>query len=316
MTEMSPSLAVVIPTFNRSGLLTECLESILRAPKPATLDWRVSVVDNNSSDGTAEVVRSFVEKHGDRVRYLFEKRQGKSAALNRGVGASDRDLVGTIDDDEQVGEAWFRVIDEWFSNPAVDFIGGPYLPLWRAPRPDWLPAGREGVLGADEIDITASSPLPFGSPGSFLRGGNAVLRRATLKRVGEYSVSLGPKGNDFGSCEDHDMYNRLLATGASGYFVPQLVVFHNVPPDRITRKYFRLWALGRATSPAALDLRNRQNVKYIRRVPRYMVGDAVRAIFTFLRSGKPSERFAAELRWWDLAGFIYGAYLRRDPKED
>lgn len=313
---MPLSLDLLIPTFNRSALLTECLESVLQAAKPDTLDWRVTVVDNNSPDNTAEVVRSFMKRYGERVRYLFEKRQGKSAALNCGIRASDKALVGMIDDDEQVDESWFQVVAESFQNTAVDFIGGPCHPLWRTQRPDWLPSGREGVLGTDERDALPVSPVAFGAGGLFLHGGNAVIRRAVLERVGGYSQSLGRVGNDLGSCEDHDMFDRLLAAGMRGLFVPQLVVYQVVPPERVSRSYFRRWCFRRAQSLAVMERARRQNVKHIGRVPRYMVGDAVRALPAWVRSRKPARRFTAELKWWDLAGFLLGAYLKPRPDAD
>lgn len=308
------SIDILIPTFNRSSLLGECIESVLRVEKPANLDWCITIIDNKSPDNTRQVVESFARKNPDHVHYLFEGRQGKSAALNAGIAATSRPLIGMIDDDEQLGAGWFDVTARWFADQEIGFIGGPYLPLWRVARPDWVPSGREGVLGADESASLPVSAMPFDGVNYFLRGGNAVVRRAVFERIGGFSENLGPVGEDHGACEDHDVYMRLLSARVKGMFVPELVIHHIVPPERVSRKYFRQWSLRRAESLAEMERHHRQNVQHIGRIPRYMIGSAVRALPAWLSSSDRSRRFGAELHWWDLAGYCYGAYLKPNAK--
>jgi glycosyltransferase involved in cell wall biosynthesis len=302
-------LDILIPTYNRSTLLGECLESVLRSTSLA--DWRVTVIDNNSKDDTRQVVESFAAR-SDRVRYLFEKTQGKSAALNSGIKASDSDVIGMIDDDEQLHPEWVGIVAKWMEDPRIDYIGGPYLGLWRTEKPEWIPAGYEGVLSADDPAHIPGSPLRFPDARVFLRGGNAVMRRSVFDRIGGYRTDIGRFGNDLGSCEDHEIYTRLLAVGLTGYYVPDLIIYHVVPPERVTREYYRKWAKGQAESLGLLDRANPQKVPYVGRVPRYMIGDAVKAL-PALSSSDRGRRFAAELRWWTLAGFVNGAYRKAPP---
>ena len=51
-----------------------------------------------------------------------------------------------IDDDEEVDEAWYKAIYEAFTLKDIDFVGGPYVPNWSAPAPDWLPSEYGGSL--------------------------------------------------------------------------------------------------------------------------------------------------------------------------
>ena len=297
-------LDLLIPTFNRSSLLGECLDSVLRST--STVDWRVTVIDNNSSDDTRQVVESFAAR-SDRVRYLFEKRQGRSAALNRGITISACDVIGMIDDDEQIHPDWIDTAAKWLQDPQVDFIGGPYLGLWRAEKPAWLPAGFDGVISADNPDRVPNSAVRFPDDRIFLRGGNAVMRRSVFDSIGGYRTDIGRIGNDFGSCEDHDVYSRLLTAGMTGYYVPDLIIYHVVPPERVTRAYYRKWAWAQAKSLALMERTGMQKVRYVGRIPRYMIGDMVREL-PLLASRDQSRRFAAELQGWKLAGFLCGAY--------
>ena len=82
-------LDLIIPTYNRSALLRDCLESVVRASRPVGLEICVVVVDNKSSDDTKSVVESFIARQEKRagfaIRYVFAGRTGKSAALKAGT---------------------------------------------------------------------------------------------------------------------------------------------------------------------------------------------------------------------------------------
>jgi glucosyl-dolichyl phosphate glucuronosyltransferase len=305
-------LDVVIPTYNRAALLPRALESLLAAERPDGLDVTVIVVDNRSTDDTRSiVVDTFMPRFDGRLQYVHESLPGRSHALNAGIAASRGDLVGMIDDDEEVDRTWLMTIAKAFADPMTDFIGGPYLPVWGGDRPAWLGKAYGSAIGWAE---SGPAIQQFG-PGTevMLMGGNAVIRRSVLGRVGPYSVDLGrTPGGRLLSCEDDDMFARLLAIGARGFYRPDLIIHHYVPPERLTKRYFRRWCFWRGVSLGVLDRRRPAPVRYLLGVPRYMVGSALRAAIDTARScfGRPEpvRTFKNELAWWDLAGFVYGKH--------
>jgi glycosyltransferase involved in cell wall biosynthesis len=109
-------LDVIVPTYNRHSLLERALESLLAAELPTGLTVTVTVVDNNSRDNTSAVVNAFKPRFEGRLNYLFEPNPGKSHALNTGIAATSGDLVGMIDDDEQIDRSWFVRVNEVFAN--------------------------------------------------------------------------------------------------------------------------------------------------------------------------------------------------------
>ncbi len=309
-------LDVVIATHNRAALLPLALESVRAADRPNTLDVCVTVVDNRSTDHTRAVVDSFITRFGGCLHYMYESRPGKSYALNAGIAASRGDLVGMIDDDEEVDRGWLLTIAEAFRDPATDFIGGPYLPRWGGVRPVWLGTAYRGVIGWAECGQTIQQFGP--TCDAMLMGGNAVIRRPVLERVGPYSADLGrTPGRRLMCCEDEDMFTRLLAIGARGFYRPDLVVHHYVPPERLTKRYFRRWCFWRGVSRGLLDRRRSAAVVYLLGVPRYMIGNAIRGTVDTLRPPfeprEPARTFKNELAWWDLAGFVYGKHVYRIP---
>jgi len=111
------------------------------------------------------------------------------------------------------------------------------------------------------------------------------------------------------------MFNRLLAAGANGFYRPDLVILHYVPPDRLTKRYFRRWSFWHGVSLGVLDRRQPAPVPYLLGVPRYMFGVAVRSALDaarrVFRRGEPAQTFKNELAWWDLIGFAYGKHVYR-----
>lgn len=305
-------LNVIIATYNRCDLLGRTLASLLAAEAPSGLDVCVTVADNNSKDKTREVVEAWMPKFAGRLHYLFEGRQGKSYALNTAIASTDSDLIGMIDDDEEVDKNWYARVAEAFKDRAVDFIGGPYLPRWGAEPPAWLPESYRGVIGW--VDA-GDKVLPYNEnyPG-ILMGGNAVFRRALLARVGPYATNLGRTDKHLLSCEDEDMYQRLLAAGARGCYVPDLIIHHYIPPERLTKRYYRRWCFWRGVSHGVMDRKRRSPVVYLFGVPRWFYGQAARGLLriataTFNRRSDAAQNFSGELDVWNLMGFFYGKHF-------
>jgi len=300
-------LDVVIPTYNRSTLLRKALGSLLNARIPPGLDVKIIAVDNNSTDDTKAVITELG------VSYVFEKRQGRSPALNAGIAVATGDLVAFIDDDEEVDASWYETILAAFTEHDVDFIGGPYVPRFEGDVPEWLPKSHTAVVG---IVDGGDKVVPFDSsyPG-ILMGGNAVFKRQTLERVGPYSTALGRSGTRLLSCEDEDMYQRLMAADARGLYLPQLIVYHFIPRERLTKRYHRSWCFWQSVSSAVLDRIRPQPIPYVMGVPRYFYGRALRGMLRLadVRS-EPETRFSNELSLWELAGFFYGKHFYRSEQ--
>lgn len=302
-------LDVILPTYNRHQLLKLTLDSLLAAEVPEDLNISITVVDNNSTDATRETVESYQPKFGGRLHYLFEKKQGRSHALNAGINFTSGELVGMVDDDEQVDRSWFRIISRMFSQGGLDFIGGPYVPNWGGPLPPWLPPNHAGVIGL----VDAGALHLYGTSNAELMGGNAVVTRVMLKKVGPYSTDLGRKGNRPLADEDTDMYRRLLTAGAKGMYVPDLIIYHYIHPDRLTKRYFRAWHFWRGVSSGVMDRRQPQATPYLLGIPRFLFGRVARGLIRTCRKvvkfkQDTADMFAYELQIWDLAGFFYGKH--------
>src|SRR6516164_6667228 len=100
--------SVVLCTHNRCESLAKALASAACLELPKLLDWEVLVVDNNSTDRTREVAEEFCRRYPTHFRYIFERQQGKSHALNTGIREAQGDVIAFIDDDVTVEPTWLR----------------------------------------------------------------------------------------------------------------------------------------------------------------------------------------------------------------
>jgi glucosyl-dolichyl phosphate glucuronosyltransferase len=300
-------LDLIIPTHNREHLLDECLKSVLRASRPAELNLTVVVVDNNSSDKTRAVVEPYLRQSDVRFRYLFVSQPGKSAALNTALEQTDGELVGLIDDDEQLDPEWFQVAcREFSSDPTLEYIGGPCHPNWEIAPPEWLPSAWPGVIGVVLRPERAVFSAQFNG---MLMGGNTVVRRTTLQKVLPYPLELGRIGGKIRGGMDEIIYHRLLKIGAIGVVVPDLIIYHWIPASRLTRRYYRKWALGRGVG-VGFQFRERGFPEPgLLGIPRYKLGDAARGLRSMLVAHSAEERFAAQLAVLDCLGTLYGRLL-------
>jgi glycosyltransferase involved in cell wall biosynthesis len=291
-------------------MLERCVRSVLSADPAPRLHVHVTVICNGCTDASREVVHRLQMSYPGMITLLEERRRGKSKALNAGIEATRGDLVGMIDDDEEVAPQWLTVIAEAFTDPAVDFIGGPYVPVCDAPLPDWLPDEYLAVVGV--VD-NGKAPRPYGRdfPG-ILKGGNAVIRRRALQLVGPYAEHLGPGSfSRLFSCEDEDMYWRLLEARRTGRYYPNLVIYHYIETSRLSREYYRRWCFWRGVSRGLMDRRHPLPVAYLAGIPRFLWGRAGRAVVRLSRRERrsPREVFTDELRMWDVAGYFCGRHV-------
>jgi glycosyltransferase involved in cell wall biosynthesis len=307
-------LDVLVPTLNRARSLERTIGSLLQAEVPAGLQVLITVVDNWSTDDTSALVERLSADNPGRIAHLSERRRGKSRALNTGIAATSGDLIGTIDDDEEVDRSWYRVVLSAFQDPSLDFIGGPYIPKWPRQPPRWLPADYLAVIG----DVNnGPEPRDFGADfDGILKGGNAVIRRRVLDRAGPFAEWLGPAGSGrLLSCEDEEMYHRLLKLGAKGRYLPTLIVYHHVLEERLTKPYYRRWCFWRGVSRGLMDRVHPLPVRYLAGVPRFLYGRAGRGAAAMIRRAVLrdgwDQSFSDELSLWDLAGYLYGRHVYR-----
>jgi GT2 family glycosyltransferase len=316
--------SIVIATYNRAGDLADTLESLagLQTCQP----WEVIVVDNNSPDRTRAVVERAAAWFPVPLVYAFEPVQGRSAALNHGFQLASGEIIVTTDDDVKVPANWLTAIERGLEAQACDYVGGRVLPLWGAPRPDWIP-NRGGHMWA-VIALLDFGPAPVRFGTRVPLGVNMAFRRTVLDRVGGFNPRIGRKAGTLLGQEVREWCLRAHEAGATGWYLPDMAVEHRIPADRLRKSYFRRWFYWRGVSRAmlyadtGLDMEKPEQstldftkVAHVAGVPRYLFRSAGLAVLDMLRAAlrrDAAAQFEHESQLCFFAGIAAQRWKDRD----
>lgn len=229
-------LSVIISTYNRSAMLLQTLQSLVEQ-NASRYEWECVVVNNNSTDDTAERVEEFITEHsGFNLRMVNEPNQGLSYARNRGIRESEGEYIAILDDDEKVSPDFVDAYIELFDSVGdAVAAGGPIVAEYLIAKPDWMSSYTERPIAntlylGDEIKPFPKDRIPG--------GGNMAIRRDAIRRYGVFDTSLGYVGEDLVGGEESDLFERLDIAEAKYYYVPKAVMYHLIPEQKLTKEYF------------------------------------------------------------------------------
>lgn len=308
--------SIVIATYNRAADLRDTLASLAGLHPDG--GWEVIVVDNNSTDGTRQVVESAAAGFPVPLRYLFEPEQGRSPALNAGIRLAQGDLIVTTDDDVRVEPDWLNQAAAGLARSGGDYVGGRVLPIWGGPRPAWLP-NRGGKHWA-VIALLDYGPKPLEFGVRVPLGVNMAFRRSAFERAGLLDPGTGRKAGTLLGQEVREWCIRARAAGVRGFYVPEMIVRHVIPASRLNKAYFRRWFHWRGISrallyaKAGLDMEaperttlDFRTMPHIFGVPRYLYRKAVSSLVAWLKAAMHGDVVAAfdhELWIWFFSGIV------------
>src|SRR3989338_9183592 len=115
-----PKISVIVPVYNAHKTLPLCLDSLMALDFPKE-DREIIVVDNNSTDGSKEIIRQYP------VHYLFEAKKGRASARNRGVRSAGADLIAFIDADCIASRDWLKILFEAIQQGDAAICGGEII---------------------------------------------------------------------------------------------------------------------------------------------------------------------------------------------
>lgn len=201
-------VSVIVPAFNMAAFLPETLESVLGQ---SLSDWQCIVVDDGSTDGTAEVVGAFTRRDS-RISLIRQTNGGLSAARNAGIRAASGAYIQLLDADDLVeAEKLAQQVAFLEANPSVSIAYGParyfydgevrrlYLrrgPKGRTASESWMP----GISGSGQRLVERLCS------GSIMAVNCAIVRVSVFKSVGLFDQELRAR-------EDWDFWLRCARAG-------------------------------------------------------------------------------------------------------
>lgn len=198
----STTVSVVIPVYNGALLVAEAIESAFAQTLPPL---EVIVVDDGSSDGTADVVRRF-----DAVHFIQQPNAGAAAARNTAIRAASGEFIALLDHDDLFpAERQERMVAALLAHPGADYVVGKQrLTLMPgAELPYWLKSTEPA-----ELDRFRDEHCP----------GQLMMRRTAFGRVGMFDETMTSRG------EDIDWMFRCAEAGLVGVVIEDDVLIRRL----------------------------------------------------------------------------------------
>jgi len=234
-------LTVAICTRNRRSSLLETLDSL--EGQQWTGRWGVLVVDNGSSDGSAQAILERARKFPVPLSVAAEQEPGLSFARNRALRAAQGRVIVFIDDDVTCPTGWLEAHARAFAEPRVLATGGPIKPSMPPDTPTWFSDILSQEVGGPtaryefgdelaEILPNGPIPLPFGA-------NMGVVRELALE-LGGFRTDLG-WGKRMLPCEELEFLLRVQERPGAILYVPDAALLHRIESRRTTRAYWSGW---------------------------------------------------------------------------
>ncbi|MCU1293307.1 MAG: glycosyl transferase [Bryobacterales bacterium] len=219
------SASIIIPTFNGSARIRNCLDSLVR--QTAGRNVEILVVDDGSTDSTADVVRGYSS-----ARLISQANAGPASARNRGALEAQGEILLFTDDDCVPMPDWLEAMLGPFKDPEMVGAKGVYRTHQRS-----LAARFVQIEYEDKYRLMAGL-----SSIDFIDTYSAAFRRDRFLEMTGYDTSF-----PVACAEDIELSYRMSARGWKMKFVPSAIVYH-IHPDTLSRylkkKYkFAFWRM-------------------------------------------------------------------------
>jgi glycosyltransferase involved in cell wall biosynthesis len=217
------SASIIIPTFNGASRIGNCLDSLVK--QTTGRDVEILVVDDGSTDNTANVVRSYSS-----VRIISQANAGPASARNRGAIEARGDILLFTDDDCVPMPDWLEAMLESFQDTEVVGAKGIYRTHQKS-----LAARFVQIEYEDKYRLMARLPSI-----DFIDTYSAGFRRDRFLEMTGYDTSF-----PVACAEDVELSYRMSARGWKMKFVPAAIVYHTHPDTfshYLKKKYkFAFW---------------------------------------------------------------------------
>lgn len=208
-----PVVSVVVPTRNRADFLPYTLKALADQVYPSGR-VEVIVVDNSSTDGTEELVRSWMAVYPFPLRYACKENRGPASSRNHGAALARGEIIAFTDSDCMPSPGWLRSAVRAL-RPNVGVITGP-IALQRT----------------EDTHFFFNAQLdPEVWDSGLYRTANLVIPKTVFEAVGGFDegFALGPGGQLLGG-EDSDLGWRIRRTGYAAVFAPGVIITHLATP--------------------------------------------------------------------------------------
>jgi glycosyltransferase involved in cell wall biosynthesis len=264
------TLSIIICTYNNSASLLLTLNQLIRCDIPDNHEIELILVDNNSTDQTAEVCKKTLPRFPFETSYAVEKKQGLSHARNLGLDLSDGEYLLFTDDDADIPRNWIREYLNVIEKESPHCAFSKIEVIWSQPKPWWYvkqyrPYFVELNYGENNINVTDYSKEFYGK--------NFCVKQEFLKEIGGFDPNLGRVGTVLLAGEETQIYRKLIDSGKHVVYFPSALVGHRLKEREYSEENIEKLFLDGAYSIYLLSRSNAKKSLFGR--PLYILKDSI-----------------------------------------
>lgn len=217
------SVSVIIPNYNRSGLVNETVRNVLSQSLPPN---EVIVIDDGSTDDSVASLRA---EFGDQIRLIEQTNQGPGAARNAGLAVATGEFIWLMDSDDLATLNKIEVQVAILEQNNADVVYGPWARVFF----DGKTVRLDGPVLQQRALPTNRDVLTWFMTDWSLVFQHCLFRRSILNKAGPYRT-------DMWTCDDSEYFVRILARGAKVVFENQsLTLYRSNDHGKVTGSGFQ-----------------------------------------------------------------------------
>lgn len=304
------TFSVVIATYKRAAFLGQAIESVFQQDYPKD-SYELIVIDNDSPDETADVVRRAFTNAPIPCHYYIEPRNGLSYARNLGIAKARFEFVAQLDDDAIANPAWLAAFNRVIKEQHALVVGGRVEKTFAAgcTPPAWFNYPYLlhffGVNYRDRGKLEKVFRIRYPL---YLSGGNTAYAKRLFDHFGGFQPYLGRNGKSLLSGEEDLLNLTLDRHDIPMYYADDAYIHHYVGPERLNKPHLgkkALWAgiSNALVQPAffgAAAVRQRTGENWT---------DLWRKVYQVLTKPGDAENFSRLCRALYHLAFLYTFYL-------
>jgi glycosyltransferase involved in cell wall biosynthesis len=281
-------LSIVICSYNRASYISDALNSLYL--QTAGLNaFEAIIVDNNSTDNTAEVFRQWRAAHTNgSFTYITETNQGASFARNTGAAVAKGQWLCFMDDDAVATPNYVEnILKHIETKPDAVGFGGRIIPKYIPAEPTWMSYYVSSLVGNFDY---APNACAFEN-GKYPLESNMIVRKDVYDAIGGFNTALpGVVGTLRIGGEGKELFYKILALGHSIYYDPSICVHHVVEVKKLTSEYMYRVASGIGRGEQARTKAISKGA-YYKKIAEYILklGAAVILGFKYILQGTPAK---------------------------
>ncbi|OIP68188.1 MAG: glycosyl transferase [Oscillatoriales cyanobacterium CG2_30_40_61] len=247
-------ITIAIPTYNGATRLPAVLEKLQLQTGTEKIKWEIIIIDNNSTDNTAKIVKNYQQNWLDNVplKYSLETQQGAAFARKRAIKESESLLIGFLDDDTLPALDWVEKAYKFAQeHPQAGAFGSQIHGVYEVEPP----ANFNRISSFFAITERGKTPHLYEPKIKMLppSAGLVVRRQVWLENVPEKTFLSGRSSQSILNSEDLEAIMYIQNTGWEIWYNSEMHLYHQIPKQRLERDY--LLFLMRSTGLARHHIR-------------------------------------------------------------